>query len=57
MEETLEGGRGPPRAVEPLERESVKILDYYNITVHSLECNKLRKMAVEKLEINYKTQK
>ena len=21
MEETLEGGRGPPRAVEPLERE------------------------------------
>jgi len=26
MEETLEGGRGPPRAVEPLERErDVKI--------------------------------
>jgi len=22
MEESLEGGRGPPRAVEPLERES-----------------------------------
>jgi len=22
MEETLEGGRGPPRAVEPLEREN-----------------------------------
>jgi len=23
MEETLEGGRGPPRAVEPLERENL----------------------------------
>ena len=25
MEETLEGGRGPPRAVEPLERENMDI--------------------------------
>jgi hypothetical protein len=26
MEETLEGGRGPPRAVAPLERERERIL-------------------------------
>ena len=25
MEETLEGGRGPPRAVEPLERERERV--------------------------------
>jgi len=28
MEETLEGGRGPPRAVALLEREIKKIIDF-----------------------------
>jgi len=32
MEETLEGGRGPPRAVAPLETESLK--KYSNIKFH-----------------------
>ena len=32
MEETLEGGRGPPRAVEPLERERER--EYFKHGAH-----------------------
>ena len=32
MEDTLEGGRGPPRAVEPLERE--KSVDSKTAVLH-----------------------
>jgi hypothetical protein len=32
MEETLEGGRGPPRAVAPLERERERVELRYDVT-------------------------
>ena len=35
MDETLEGGRGPPRAVEPLERE-ISDSDKLKITLNSV---------------------
>jgi len=36
MKETLEGGRGPPQAVEPLETERVSSLQKYKFVIKAV---------------------
>jgi hypothetical protein len=49
MEETLEGGRGPPRAVAPLERENKVYLFYFFLKIE----NCLQKSIIECRSKNY----
>jgi len=49
MEKTLEGGRGPPRAVAPLERQNKVYLFYFFLKIQ----NCLQKSIIECRSKNY----